>query len=613
MFNRNSSNKCQANYNLFPLKNRYLTKRHVIIIYIMCDGGIFVNWIAKKLRNIKIMQTFVLIWVLSFLALVVIGSFGYMNISKQYDTTNEINAEIIPKLKDWGQVNGDMGNIQNMVTKIIDRPFDEAMVTTLYDLNDKIKVMLDKNLVASKGSLKESVLVKQATESYDKYFSYLPALIELRKQAVVADPQLTNVEMAKVGNDLTKKIVAVIDHQKFAAYEKGLYSKKIYDHSVRVFMTIFVISVIVLSVISLFAITIVRSSIKDMITKLEVVAEGDITVQLDGELKNEFGTMNRAINKTMGSISSILQTIEKDSVLLANQALSLSSASGMMNTTVDEVSMAIQGVSQGSTSQAEDLADMTESLQTLGDRLEFLTQSIESVDQVTKTINEKALSSSTKLNELVMAVRGIASSFGDTQSKVNNLTESINKISGIIQFINEISNQTSLLSLNASIEAARAGESGRGFAVVAGEIRKLAAQSRSSSEGINEILNDINREVGMVATTSANTSQVLTEQTEVVVTTMEGISEIMDSIQLMLPQIEEITAAIIDVNQDKNNILFTAESTAAVSEQNSASSEEISASTIELASSFNEIERSIKGLEDLSKEMITEVRRFKLS
>jgi methyl-accepting chemotaxis protein len=572
-----------------------------------------VGRIAKKLRNIKIVQTFVLIWVLSFLALVVIGSFGYMNISKQYDTTNEINSEIIPKLKDWGQVNGDMGNIQNMVTKIIDRPYDEAMITTLYDLNDKVKVMLDKNLVASKGSLKESVLVKQATGSYDKYFSYLPALIELRKQAVVADPQLTNVEMAKAGNDLTKKVVAVIDYQKFAAYEKGLYSKKIYDDSVRVFMTIFVISVIVLSVISLFAIKIVRSSIKDMIAKLEVVAEGDITVQLDGELKNEFGTMNRAINKTMGSISSILQTIEKDSVLLANQALSLSSASGMMNTTVDEVSIAIQGVSQGSTSQAEDLADMTESLQTLGDRLEFLTQSIESVDQVTKTINEKALSSSTKLNELVMAVRGIASSFGDTQSKVNNLTESINKISGIIQFINEISNQTSLLSLNASIEAARAGEAGRGFAVVAGEIRKLAAQSKSSSEGINEILNDINREVGMVATTSANTSQVLTEQTEVVVTTMEGISEIMDSIQLMLPQIEEITAAIIDVNQDKNNILFTAESTAAVSEQNSASSEEISASTIELANSYNEIERSIKGLEDLSKEMITEVRRFKLS
>ena len=70
---------------------------------------------------------------------------------------------------------------------------------------------------------------------------------------------------------------------------------------------------------------------------------------------------------------------------------------------------------------------------------------------------------------------------------IENLAEKSKSIATIIEAINEIAEQTTLLSLNASIEAARAGEAGKGFAVVAQEIRKLADESIRSAEEIAQI------------------------------------------------------------------------------------------------------------------------------
>ncbi|MNN81071.1 hypothetical protein D3C81_1978560 [compost metagenome] len=95
-------------------------------------------------------------------------------------------------------------------------------------------------------------------------------------------------------------------------------------------------------------------------------------------------------------------------------------------------------------------------------------------------------------------------------------------------------------------------------------------------------------------------------------TTMESMSDIIQSIQLILPQIDGISTSISDLNENKNKILLTVESTSAVSEENSASAEEISASTLELVSSYKEITKSIHELDQVSKEMIQAVNRFKL-
>ncbi|MGG6309398.1 methyl-accepting chemotaxis protein [Paenibacillus macerans] len=442
---------------------------------------------------------------------------GITTIFKLNNTTEEITSEIIPKLKDWEDVNGHMGNLRNTVTKIIDRDYDEAMIKTLNELDGQIAAILKRNVAASEGIPEEADLAQKTAQSYEKYVSYLPSLIEQRKKGLVVDPQLTNVEMAAAGNQLTQDILNIVDYQKRMADEKSEASRQLYESSLKVFIYIFIAALILVSAISVLVVLMIRASMKDFIAKVELVAEGDVTVEFDGKLGNEFGTMNRALNKTIGSIKTILQTIGRDSQKLTNQTVALTTSSEVMNTSVGEVSTAIQEVSLGSVNQAEELATMTESFQALGDRLDEITRSLETVDEAAKQADDKAQSSSGKLAELVESVQGIADSFGETQSKVGNLTGSITRITEITRLIGDISTQTNLLSLNASIEAARAGDAGRGFAVVAGEIRKLAEQTQTSSQGIDELLQEIGREMDGVAATSARTGEVLAQQSEVVI------------------------------------------------------------------------------------------------
>ena len=101
----------------------------------------------KKLKNTRITTSIILIWIISLLATLAVGAIGYTNTSKMYGINNDINSNVIPKLKDWGDVNGDMGVLRNTLTKIIDRPFDEKNETGMLDLNNEITTILARQII----------------------------------------------------------------------------------------------------------------------------------------------------------------------------------------------------------------------------------------------------------------------------------------------------------------------------------------------------------------------------------------------------------------------------------------------------------------------------------
>ena len=158
----------------------------------------------------------------------------------------------------------------------------------------------------------------------------------------------------------------------------------------------------------------------------------------------------------------------------------------------------------------------------------------------------------------------------------------------MLDFIAEVSEETNLLSLNASIEASKAGEAGKGFSVVAGEVSKLANQTQDSTQDINRVIRQIRMYVTETVDKLEASRHIFEEQNKVVQDAIESFSEIVSSNDSISEHIETIGNIADGMNALKDNSLEATKSILSIAESASANTEEVMSAT------FEELETSEK-------------------
>ncbi|MBU5591874.1 methyl-accepting chemotaxis protein [Clostridium sp. MSJ-4] len=359
----------------------------------------------------------------------------------------------------------------------------------------------------------------------------------------------------------------------------------------------------------------ISKGIKSTSKHLELLADGDLCKEVSPKylkLKDEVGEMTNSMKVMQDSLRNMINGIKEVSSNINMQSENLSSVSEEIASSSQNVAEVINEIARGTGSQSEDLINITEILDDFSYKLSQMVKEIQDLDSNARKIILMANNSSGEMDKLNQSVTNVGDLFKTFSGKVIGLGKDVNEINDITGIINNIAEKTSLLALNAAIEAARAGESGRGFSVVADEIRKLAEQSKASSEKISTLISGISKGADTIVEDSVGIDDELIKQVNIINNSISSFKEIIEEINEVIPKIETIKSSAEGIDRDKDDILVKVDGVSRVALEVSASSEEIAASSEEMNASTEEVAAASQELSSMTSKMFQEVNKFKI-
>lgn len=340
------------------------------------------------------------------------------------------------------------------------------------------------------------------------------------------------------------------------------------------------------------------------------VAGGDFSEKIKVTRSDEFGVLETNFNGMMDDVSGLIHAVEDKSNHILEVAGGISEVAGNTKTTIEQVTQAIDSVAQGAVKQAESTQEANTEVEHLKNSLDETKEYVSGMNGMTEKANEVSTEGIESVKDLIEKSGKTAEKSKVSLEVMNEMVESIDKIFYISDTIADITSQTNLLSLNASIEAARAGEMGKGFAVVADEIRKLADESKESTDEIKKIITEITEKSKLVESTMQENEVLQTEQQEAINRTEEIFGEIMKQIEMLGSGMERINALNDTMSANKDLVVDKMGTIASVSEQSAAATEEVNASTEQVNVTMEEISEHTETLQAIAKDLMETINRY---
>lgn len=313
--------------------------------------------------------------------------------------------------------------------------------------------------------------------------------------------------------------------------------------------------------------TVIKNPIIEITKVLKEIEDGNLEMRFDKVPHNEMGVVKQSINVFLDSLENIILNINDVSSKLANNTFDLDQ--NLHNIVQSDSTLSIKGVKDSMdsivnmvTSQTAETEEIFASLTEISSMINSVSENVGSTRAISKETTELAKLGGAKVSESLQGMIDIQNTVKNIEEKAHNLGESSSRVGQIVGIINGISEQTNLLALNAAIEAARAGEAGRGFAVVADEVRKLAENSKKSTEEISSLINIIQQEVYEVINAVNTGYEKAKHGTELAQDTYENIETIIRKVETTDGKMEEISTAMKEQALATNEINVTMENIA---------------------------------------------------
>ena len=354
-------------------------------------------------------------------------------------------------------------------------------------------------------------------------------------------------------------------------------------------MNITLALLIFVAVIGFFIIVIINRVIVNPLASvnglLQDIAQGggDLTKRINYQSNDEIGLLVRGFNQFIGEVQKLISEVAETS-----QGL-------------DSVAKQVKDASEKSHQEASNESAKTEvtliHLEQLNAATAEIAQNATTAASSTTAATDTSNQSRVQMDENLKQVNELVSELDNTSIIVTKLNESSDNISGVLDVIKSIAEQTNLLALNAAIEAARAGEQGRGFAVVADEVRTLAQRTQSSTREIEEIITSLQSQ----ANESVNATDRSKELAELVIHSTESTSTSLNSIADQINQISDMNNMIASASEQQSTVTHEVRNTM----------EEIHKGAAGLVHEAEILEGSIGQLSELETGLMKQIKQFK--
>lgn len=275
----------------------------------------------------------------------------------------------------------------------------------------------------------------------------------------------------------------------------------------------------------------------------------------------------------------------------------------ILNDTANKTKFSMEEVTQGT-------GETVESIQMQLEKTEEIDQAIRHVSNSTATISDnigdtrkEVEASKSNIDDLIRHVELSNKANKDVYDEIEELNRYAEKMQSIIELINGVATQTSLLALNASIEAARAGEAGKGFAVVASEISNLSTQTQDATVNITDLIGNVSNELSNMVKLIGDMLHNAEEQNEVANNTARYFEEISVKVDAVYHEVESLDELVAGLTAANEQVVRGIETISAITEEVTAHSNQTLETSETNQSIAGEVEQMVETLSGLANEL----------
>ena len=397
----------------------------------------------------------------------------------------------------------------------------------------------------------------------------------------------------------------------------GQPASNVDDAIIQAMINVFVIALICGCIVVTVAMKIARrmaKKLRQLETVIKTLTANDLSVEFPKyeKLHDEIDEISNETANFTAQLRGIISRIIGASHSLNTVSDELTDGMGIAYQSTGEIAIASDQIAKGVENQSQDTQNITQQIEEIGNLIDTIRDSMAFLTDTSVRMTQVKENTLINVEKAEHENDTIRAGIEEVNTQIDATSKSMKEISGFVDVIKDIADQTNLLSLNASIESAHAGEHGRGFAVVAEEIRKLAEQSAKSAIEIEKTIELLNENYSHIIKKMEVTTENVEIQSDQIEQTRSAFGLLDSDIKDTVGQISDVAKATETLETMKNRIIDSVCSLSAICQENSASTEETTAGMQELNAIISQATENANRVKEKAKALMDDVSVFKV-